>query len=381
MDHRSNDVLTVDELKRIASLRSPDGIVTVYLTLAPVQGATRGRLLTNFKSALTRFERRTESDRWRDAAQRERNRIEAYLRDRRESNHGLALFACEPADIWEVVELQTPVPNVLDVAATTQTAVLARILDEYAPLVVVLVQRDRGRVYVTEQRLSVKRAELETDVPGQHRTGGWSQRRFERHIEVHFGEHLKDLVNKLEGLYKQLGFKRMALGGAGEVTSELIKHLPNPLSQTVIGTFPVDFKHESEDEIVERARRLREEDERKKEVRLVEQVIDGAESASGSAGVLGIQDTLEALNSRTVRTLVLVDGLQVEGAGCLDCDYLTATSSDRCPACGATMESYPNVVERAVENAYFSDAKVNVVFGAAREQLLAREGIGGLLRS
>ena len=44
------------------------------------------------------------------------------------------------------------------------------------------------------------------------------------------------------------------------------------------------------------------------------------------------------------------------------------------------MESSPNIVEGAVEQAFLSDAEVDVVFGEARERLLAKDGIGGLLR-
>ncbi|MFQ5968099.1 MAG: Vms1/Ankzf1 family peptidyl-tRNA hydrolase [Acidimicrobiia bacterium] len=371
-------MLTLDELKRIASLSSPEGIVSLYLTIDPVRGATRGQLLRNFKSALKRFDRRSDSDSWRAAAERERKRIEAYLK--KSTTRGLALFSCEPEDIWEVVELQTPVSNFLDVGSTTRTALLAQILDQYPRLVVAVVQRDRALIYVTEQRRSGKRAELETDVPGQHRAGGWSQSRFERHIEVHFGNHLKELVYRLEGLHKQYPFNRLAFGGADEVTSELIRHLPGQLSQSVIGTFPVDFKHESEEEIIERARRLREEDKRKKELKLVNQVIDGSESESAKSAVSGLDDTLEALNLRAVRALVLVDGLLVEGAECPTCGYLATASSEPCPGCGGLMESSSNIVDRAVEHACLSDAKVDVVFGVARERLLAKDGIGGLLR-
>jgi peptide subunit release factor 1 (eRF1) len=136
-----------------------------------------------------------------------------------------------------------------------------------------------------------------------------------------------------------------------------------------------EVKHESEEEILDRSLLLLERDERQRELERVNLVIDGAASESGRSAVVGVQDTLEALNARAVRDLVLVDDLRVEGVECQACSYLRS-----CPVCGAWMEPSSNIVERAVEQACLSDANVDVVFGEARAQLLAKDGIGGLLR-
>ncbi|HEX9726558.1 MAG TPA: hypothetical protein VGC53_19935 [Vicinamibacteria bacterium] len=141
-----------------------------------------------------------------------------------------------------------------------------------------------------------------------------------------------------------------------------------------------EVKHESEEEILDRSLLLLERDERQRELERVNLVIDGAASESGRSAVVGVQDTLEALNARAVRDLVLVDDLRVEGVECQACSYLAATSLRSCPVCGAWMEPSSNIVERAVEQACLSDANVDVVFGEARAQLLAKDGIGGLLR-
>jgi peptide chain release factor subunit 1 len=183
---------------------------------------------------------------------------------------------------------------------------------------VAVLQRDKARLYLAEQGASEQQAQVASEVPGQHEQGGWSQMRYQRHIDFHVTEHLKKVVDELNRLAQAQAFK-LALGGTEEIVNELLEMLPDPIARTVIGRFPVDYKHDTEQQILQRAQRLWEHQEQFQEDELVDQVFDAAKS--DTQGVLGIEPTLSALAEEKVRTLLVVDGLTIDGCVCAQCDY------------------------------------------------------------
>ena len=127
----SGNVISHNELERLASLRSDHGIVSAYVKVNPSLMRDRTHPLTGFKGSYKRFARRTRSERWLAVAARERTTIIRFLENWQPRGRGLAIFACEPAGLWEVVSLNVPVASLLHVDVTTHTGVLTQILDEY----------------------------------------------------------------------------------------------------------------------------------------------------------------------------------------------------------------------------------------------------------
>jgi peptide chain release factor subunit 1 len=264
------------------------------------------------------------------------------------------------------------------VNTTTHTRILTQVLDEYPRLVVALVQRDHAAIYEAEQRRATEEAAIDSDVPGHHDQGGWAQARFQRHTEVHVQRHLHQVADELGKLFHERPFRRLAIGGTEETTKELINMLPDPVRRTLIGTFHVDVKHASDEAVLDQARALHREHERQTEQELVANLADAAES--GGKGAIGIAPTLEAVRDGRVETLVLADGITVEGSACVSCDYFAAERFDRCPACGAEGEPAPDIIDRALERAFLSGARIESAFGEASEWLIARGGLGAVLR-
>jgi peptide subunit release factor 1 (eRF1) len=120
------------------------------------------------------------------------------------------------------------------------------------------------------------------------------------------------------------------------------------------------------------------EHEREQERTLVSQLSDAA-SSEGQA-VIGLSDTLAAASDGRVQTLVVADGVTTEGVECQSCGYVTAERADTCPRCGGAVDAVPDVVERAVEKVLESNGRINMVFADAREWLVARGGLGAVLR-
>ncbi|HJS75548.1 MAG TPA: Vms1/Ankzf1 family peptidyl-tRNA hydrolase, partial [Vicinamibacteria bacterium] len=225
--------------------------------------------LTTFKSAWKRFERRESSERWKEAGRRERGRIESFLSEWSPVTRGIAIFACEPAGVWEAIPLAVPLTTHLSVDSGTWTRPLAMLLDESPRLVACVVQRDKATLYLSQQREAELKAKVESDVPGRHDQGGWSQARFARHREFLVGQHLDGVVDALVELDERAPFDRLILGGTSEITSEIERRLPTPLRSRLIDRIPVDVKHESPEDILEKARASNENAERREEKSLV----------------------------------------------------------------------------------------------------------------
>lgn len=370
-------MISHDDLTRLAALESEHGILSAYLKLDPQLLRDPAQPAMKFKGAAKRFLRRSD-DRWRAALDREKGRVLEFLEGWSPRGRTLTLFACAPAGIWEVISLDVPLPSLVTVDATTHTALLAQCLDEHPVFAVVVVQRDKAQVYVAQERGAESMEAIESEVPGRHDQGGWAQARWQRHIEFHVAEHLKKVIEELERLLYQKRFNRLAVGGPEETVAEFVRMLPDPLARTVLATFSVNLKHDTDAMILERARRARDEHERRSELELIHRLADAA--GPHGRGTLGIGPSVDAIVAGRVLTLLVVDGLEAEGSACSRCAYFAAERFDRCPACDGAAERVQDLVERAVERAYLAGAHVEFVFGAAREWLLERAGMGALLR-
>lgn len=366
------------DLERLAKIHSPEGILSVYLKIDPRLGYDRHQAEAKFKGGAKRFAH-TADDRSLAALEREKGRVLQYLESWEPRGRSLIIFSSQPAGLWQVFNLDLLLPTYVSVNGKPHLHLLQQALDEYPRLAVVMLDGGDARIYLAEQRRGEQVSRLEEELPGRHDQGGWAQARFERHVEFHHEMHLKAVLERLSDLfYHHWPFDALVLAGVQTAVDEFREMLPDPIGRRFIGSMPADFKHESEEEILERARQLRAEHERRSELELVGQIVDSA--MAGGRGTLGIDDTLRAVVDRRVQTLAMAEGVTKEGSACPNCAYVSAQRFDRCPLCNTGAEQVPDVIEYAADRAYMDGAHVEVLFGQAREDLLSRGGVGALLR-
>lgn len=365
-------------IERLARMRTPDGVLTVTIKLDPQLGYDRNQAVAKFKGAYSRAYRRAETTEMA-VLQREHDRVLEYLTHLQPQGQGLVIYSSGPAGIWEVVQLKVMVPTYVTVGSTPDTTVLARVVDEYPRMAVVMLEGGDARIYAAEQGSEAEAASHSTELPNRHEQGGWAQARYERHVEFHHAKHLKEVAAALENMFYERPFDRLVLVGVDEATNEFESMLSDPVRSRVIGRLNANFKQQTDNEILDRARELREEDERAAEVALVDRIRGLTESEG--RGALGIDETIQALVEGRVDTLAVADGMTQDGTVCLNCDYFAAFKFSACPACASTdVEHLPNVIEYAIEYALSHGSRVNVAFEGGREMLLARGGMGAVLR-
>lgn len=366
------------DIERLGGIRAEAGVLSVSIKIDPRLGYRRGQPAMKFKGAYARAARGADAG---DLAvlEREHDKVLNFLKDYAPRGQGVIIYSSTPDDIWEAYSLDVMVPSQVSVGNSPNTALLAQVMEEYPLMAVVMLDGGDARIYAAEQGRESESGRESTVLPNRHAQGGWAQARYERHVEFHHAMHLKSVAEKLEGMYYERPFDRLVIVGVERATKEFEAMLPQEIRRRLIGQLAADFKQEGDSEILERARALREEDERTAELALVDRIRGQAEAQG--RGTLGIDETLQALTEGRVDTLVAAEGVTQTGTACLSCDYFAAYRFTTCPACsGSDVEELPDAIEHAIEYAIANGSRVNVAFAGGREMLLSRGGIGALLR-
>jgi peptide subunit release factor 1 (eRF1) len=114
--------------------------------------------------------------------------------------------------------------------------------------------------------------------------------------------------------------------------------------------------------------------EREREKRLVERTI--TQAAKGSGAVIGLEETLKAINEGRVMTLVVCDGFRKNAFRCKSTGWLTTNPKETCTDDEA--EKVYDVVEVIINQVMRSGGEVDVVISSPE---LDKAGcIGALLR-
>jgi peptide chain release factor subunit 1 len=367
-----------DQLRSLAELRLDRPVVlSLYLNLDPSQFATPPARKTAVRSLLDEAERRV----------RERNGLEhddvkgleasleratAFLENDLPSDgaHAVALFASEPAGLFEALKLPRSVPNRVAIGHSPLVGPLARIARRERWCVTLVNRRD-ARIFRGGPDGLRQVEEIHDDVSGQHDQGGWSQARYQRGVEKEKDDHLKTTCDALLRHFKRQPFQRLIVGGPREVVADFEHKLHHYLSERLAGRIEVDVEHSSPDQVLDAARPLIEKLEQDRERDALERL--------GERGACGIQDVLPPLNERRVELLILDEQFGgVTGVQCLECGWL-GLEGERCPADGSETVQLDDLTEAMIELSVQQSADLLAVHHE-REALERYGGAAALLR-
>ena len=367
-----------DQLRRLAELRLDRPVVlSLYLDLDPSEFATPPARATAVRSLLDEAERRVrEHDELphedRVGLQATLKRVSAFLERSlpTEGAHGVAVFASEPAELFEAIKLPRSVSNRVAIGRSPLVGPLAR-FERRERWCIALVSRRDARIFRGSPDGVREIEQIHDTVFGQHDQGGLSQARFARGIEKEKDDHLKNTGEALLRHFKLRPFQRLLLGGPKEVVKDFEGKLHGYLRDRVAGRIGVDLDGATPESVLQAARPVFDEVERAHEARVLERV--------GERGVTGIEDVVAALNERRVEVLLLDEQFSgVAGAQCPDCGLL-ATEGTTCPADGSEMIQLEELTDAAIELAVQQSAEVLAVHHE-RETLDRFGGAAAVLR-
>jgi peptide subunit release factor 1 (eRF1) len=287
---------------------------------------------------------------------------------------GLAFFSCSAEGFFEVVESPLPVRNEIVLNHTPHVRQLESLAQEYDRFAVVLVDRQRARLFRFEQGELSECTELFDAVPRRHVQGGRSASNIQRHTDELAHKHLKHAGEVTFDEVGRHSIDHLILGGPHEVVTEFEALLHPYLKDRVAARLSIMVTAAPE-EVRQAALQVESELARAAEEAMVDRLRN--QVGAGNSGVAGLEPTLRALVERRVDTLLVSDGYEAPGWRCPSCRWL-AVKGRGCPVCGASMEMVEDVVEQAVEEALAHKCRVEVVRDSADLDVLGR--IGALLR-
>ncbi len=289
---------------------------------------------------------------------------------------GLALFSCASKGLWEVVELPVPVASRIVVNQSPAVGSLESIVQELEPLGVLLVDRQRARMFVFQFGELVDRSELFEALPRDYDRRDDAGRGYEReqqHTDELAAQHLRHAAEVAFRLFQDNGFGRLTIGATDEVYAAIEPLLHPYLRERLSPRIGVGAGA-SEAEVRAAAMLVEQEVERQKEAALVAKLRDAL--GTGTKGVAGLAATLNALNERRVATLLVSEGYTESGWRCA-CGALAA-KGPTCPLDGQEMQHVDDILHDAVDTALGQGCHVEVCVGNADLDVHGR--VGALLR-
>ena len=241
----------------------------------------------------------------RASLDRDIQRIEAFIAsDVQPSANGIAIFACAGADdFFEALQLEAPVPDhVLYIADRPQLYPLAQIDSRYPRCAAVVCDTNRARIFVVALARIEQQHEIQGTKTRRHDMGGWSQARYQRHIENFHAQHAKEVADTLARIVADEAIPHVILFGDAVILPMLREQLSPQVLERVIdaSSLPTTAPdHEVLRKSLESLERYNEESDKAK----VEAMI-GAYRAGG-LGVAGLKQTRLALEIGQVDELLL----------------------------------------------------------------------------
>jgi peptide chain release factor subunit 1 len=250
----------------------------------------------------------------RESFERDVERINEYLRDEvRPETNGVAVFACAGADdFFQAVQTAAPIEaHRLYIYNQPHLYPLARLEGQYPRYAVLVADTNRARLFVFGRGKALSADEIQNVKTKGTKVGGWSQMRYQRHLEQYHLQHAKEVAEQLEQIVREDNIEHIILAGDEVIIPMLKEQFPKSVTEKIVDVLSLDINAPEHEVLAESLEAMREHDA-ESDAEKVEQLIDAYRA--GGLAVVGSTDTLEALAMGQVEELVIVAQQQnVEG--------------------------------------------------------------------
>ena len=375
--------VTWEGLRDLATFRAENGCaISMYLDLDPGESPTPDVVQSRVNALLDEVVRSETANRadltheqkrgLRDDVDRLREFFDTDFS--REGSHGYAVYSAGLDNAWQPLPLSERVPDLVKVGRTFYLAPLVPLIGRGDGVLVAFVGRERGDLYRLRGGRLEELAKEFDEQPGRHDQGGWSQSRYQRHIEKLVQDHLKDVASTLDRLLRQLRRPRVVLVAGEEMRAELEEELSTEVRDAIIGWASADA-HATPAQLLETVEPLLERWRAEQEASAVERWQEAAGRNGRAAS--GWAQTLEAASDGRVELLLFEDGADHTAWQCPACGRL-AVEAGTCPLDGTQLEESRDGLDLAVHQTLAHGGTVWAL--RERQDLDPVEGIGAVLR-
>ena len=299
-----------DQLAKLAAFEaSPSPVVSLYLNTQPGPNG-RDQFHTFVRKELSaRARTYPAKSSARRSLDKDLERITHYLEtELPPAANGVAIFACSEASLFEKVQLTAPIDqHWLYIGDRPHLYPLARVESLFPRYAAVVADTNSARILVIATGEVVNDREVKGVKTRRTAQGGWSQPRYQRHIENFHLHHAKEVVDTLDHIVQREDIHDILIAGDEVITPLLRDQMPKHLADRVVDHLNLD-KTASLDVVLKMSldamKRVREQTERGK----VDAAVGGYRS--GGLGVVGPENTLDALDKGQVDELLVAASLR-----------------------------------------------------------------------
>jgi peptide chain release factor subunit 1 len=375
--------VTWEGLRDLATFRAENGCaISMYLDLDPSESPTPDVVQSRVNALLDAIDRSEGAHRaeltheqkqgLRDDVARLREFFDSDFS--REGSHGYAVYCAGLDNVWQPLPLSERVSDRVKVGRTFYLAPLVPLIGKGDGVVVAFVGRERGDLYRLRGGRLEQLAKEFDETPGRHDQGGWSQARYQRHIEKLVQDHLKDVAQALDRSLRQLRRPRVVVVASEETRAELEEELSHEVKEAIIGWASADARA-TPAQLQKTVEPLLEKWRAEQEASAVERWREAAGRNGRAAS--GWAQTLEAASDGRVELLLFEDGADHQAWQCPACGRVAAEPGT-CPLDGTQMEESGDGLDLAVHQTLAHGGTVWAL--RQRQDLEPVEGIGAVLR-
>lgn len=365
----------IDELMKISSQEYP--IISFYMGILPVlliQKKYRVLAKDIVKKGTQNLSRFTEEQ--RELIRKDSDKILNFVNyDFDEKANGLAIFASSGMKLWQVYPLPQRIKGRFVIDWDPYTRPLVRFFDENEKYFIVILDRKRARLFSLYTGMLNERKEVFGEVQGRHKKGGWSQARFQRHVDDQASKHFQNVATVLYEVYKREKFDHLILAGQAETRISFKNIIHSSLQNIIVSELEtgLDESLSSIQEAIQKVVTSFEDRQSKKYMKMLSDRLGKKHLA-----VSGLKDTVKMLHQARVHTLLVKEDLILPGYKCMGCEVPFLTSIDKCSFCGKKVSKVPDIIDEIVEKTWELNGEVKFI--RKNKELEEMGGIAALLR-
>jgi peptide chain release factor subunit 1 len=376
------EAVTWDHLRELAGFRAEKGCaISFYVNLDPHDAPTAGDADARVSSLLAQGERSNGAHAHLTHEQRlglktDFERIGDFFEQEfsRDGTQGLAIFTAGLDHVWRTLSLAEVVPDRIRVGREFHLAPLVPLVGRGDGAIVAVVGRERGQLFRLRAGRLEEIADQTEERPGRHDQGGWSQKRFQRHIDKLVADHLRHVADELDRRVRRLRSPKVVVVSSEETRAEFDDLLSAEATKAIVGWTSAEA-HASPADLLELARPILEQARAQEEAEVVERWRE--EAGRGGRASSGWAATLEAASDGRIELLVYEDGVDHDASRCPACGRLSLDGGP-CPLDGTAMDRRDDGLDLAVHQTLAHGGTVKAL--SVRHDLEPVEGIGALLR-
>jgi peptide subunit release factor 1 (eRF1) len=296
------DVLSQMADRLVRFERGPQ-VLSLYLDTRPDQHGRDGHRSFVRKELAVRGRSFGTATPEREAYEKDAERVRRWLQEELQpSTHAAIVFSCAQAGLFEAAQLEAPVGrNLLVVGPEPHVYPLLQLLEQHPRYAALVADTNLARLFVFGLGARERAETVASPKTRRPKVGGWSQMRYQRHIDDQYQKHAREVVAALERVVRD-GVDHVVLAGDEVILPLLRDELSPELRSKVIDTLALDIRVPEQELLARTLELLRSHDERT-DAESVDALL--GEFRAGGLATVGALATHAALTAGQVHELVV----------------------------------------------------------------------------